>query len=249
MDNATPVLFFGTCLINSFAPRAGLSAMRLLDLAGARVRFPRDQSCCGLPAYNAGFDEQARTVARAQLDALTGAEPVIVPSASCAAMLRRTYPRLFAKTPDQARAEELAERVFEFCDWLVRCPDPNWVDQGPPVRVALHQSCSARRALAVGDQALMLLGRLAGVTIVEPERATECCGFGGSFALKQPEMSAAMTADKAEALLATGAQVVVSQDLGCLLSLDGDLRRRGARLRVMHIAELLWERVAPEGGR
>ena len=243
------VVFFGTCLVNSLAPQAGLAAMRLLELTGARVRYPRSQSCCGQPAYTAGFDQQARLVARAQLDALDGTEPIIVPSASCAAMFRHDYPRLFADTPDQAqdqtRAETLAARVFELCDWLSRLPDLRFTDHGAPIRVVLHQSCSARRALGVTEQARALLERLAGVEVVEPERATDCCGFGGSFAVKQPEISAAMTADKAEALLATGASVLISQDLGCLTSLDGYLRRLGAEIKVQHIAEFLWQRLTP----
>lgn len=245
----TSVLFFGTCLINSLAPRAGLAAMRLLQDAGTRVGFPQAQSCCGQPAYNAGFDDQARRVARAQLDALAGDEPIVVPSASCAGMLRHEYPRLFAGTADEARARQVAGRVVELCDALYRVLGARWPDRGPPVRVALHQSCSARRAMDVAAPARALLDALTEVEVIEPERASECCGFGGTFALKQPDISAAMTADKAEALLATGASVLVSQDLGCLTNLEGYLRRRRARMRVMHIAEFLWERVAPPGGR
>ncbi|MBK1648890.1 (Fe-S)-binding protein [Rhabdochromatium marinum] len=251
-ESPPSVIFFGTCLINSLAPQAGLAAMRLLKLAGAQVRFPRAQSCCGQPAYNAGFDAQARQVARAQLDALAGTEPVVVPSASCAGMFRHQYPLLFAGHPEQARAEQLAGRVVDFCAYLQRVLAPAWTDHGPPVTVALHHSCAARRELGVTQEAHALLEALAGVTVIEPERAHECCGFGGTFALKQPEISAAMTADKAEALRATGAVVVLSQDLGCLTSLDGYWRRQQAGrqfevqtgLQVQHIAEFLWQRVA-----
>ncbi|MBK5967380.1 MULTISPECIES: (Fe-S)-binding protein [Thiorhodovibrio] len=245
MSNQHPtVIFFGTCLINTLAPRAGLAAMRLLRRAGAQVRFPRDQSCCGQPAYNAGFDDQARRVARAQLKALEGEEPIIVPSASCAGMFRHEYPRLFAGTPEQAPAQHLAERIVELCDYLQRILGVNWPDLGPPVRVALHQSCSARREMQVAAPARALLEGLAQVEVLEPARASDCCGFGGTFAVKQPDISEAMTADKAGALLATDASVLVSQDLGCLTSLEGYLRRQGAMMQVQHIAEFLWERIA-----
>lgn len=242
------VLFFGTCLMQSLAPAAGLAAMRLLQDAGVRVRFPRAQSCCGQPAYNAGFDQEAKQVARAQLETLSGDDPVVVPSASCAAMFRHHYPLLFAGSEDQARAEQLASRVVEFCEYLDSLPALTWRDLGAPVKVALHLSCSAHRELQVGEHARSLLRRLSQVEVVEPERATECCGFGGTFAVKQPALSAAITADKAAALRATGACVVVSQDLGCLTNLGGCLQRQGSPLATQHIAEFLWARVGSHAG-
>ncbi|MGB5735280.1 MAG: (Fe-S)-binding protein, partial [Thiohalocapsa sp.] len=153
MSKPDRVLVFGTCLIDLVYPQAGLAAMRLIDRAGVQVRFPRGQTCCGQPAYNAGFREDARRVGRQQLDALAGDEPVVVPSASCAGMLREHYPRLFAETADAERAVQLAERVVEFCDFLDRMLDVELVDQGPPITVALHQSCSARREMAVAPAA------------------------------------------------------------------------------------------------
>jgi L-lactate dehydrogenase complex protein LldE len=161
-------------------------------------------------------------------------------------MLRVHYPELFAGTPDQARAEALSRRVYELTEFLVRVLDLSVADLGPAVRVALHNSCSARREMGVADATTALLGRLTQVEVVEPERATECCGFGGTFAVKQPEISAAMTGDKADAIAATGAEILVSQDCGCLMSLGGTFARRaetgGAGPRVMHIAEFLWSR-------
>lgn len=145
-------LFYGTCLLDLARPEAGLAAMRLLRHAGVRVHYPQAQTCCGQSAYNSGRRGQARQVARAQLDALTGpgrdALPVVVPSASCAGMMRTQYPTLFAGTPDQSRAEALADRVVELCDFLHRILRLELTDQGPPVRVAMHHSCSARRASA-----------------------------------------------------------------------------------------------------
>lgn len=241
-ERPTAVLFFGTCLVDLLYPRVGLSAMRLLRRAGLRVRYPRGQTCCGQPAWNSGYRDEARAVARQQLDALAGDLPVVVPSASCAGMFRVHYPELFAGTPEEARARALSARVFELAEFLVGVLHLQPQDLGPPIRVVLHNSCSARRELGVADHALALLGRLGRVTTVEPDRARDCCGFGGTFAVKQPEISAAMAADKADALTAAGADLVVSQDCGCLMNLAGTLARRGEPLAVQHLAELLWER-------
>jgi L-lactate dehydrogenase complex protein LldE len=237
---------FGTCLIDTLFPQAGLCAMRLLRRAGLRVIYPQGQTCCGQPAYNSGYREEARRVARVQLDAFPQDLPIVVPSGSCAGMLRLHYRELFAGTPDQSRAEALSRRVYELAEFLHRVLRLSPEDLGPPVRVALHNSCSARREMGVAGAATALLARLARVETVEPDRATECCGFGGTFAVKQPEISAAMTGDKADAIAATGAEVLVSQDCGCLMSLGGTFARRaalaGSGPRVMHIAAFLWER-------
>lgn len=243
MSNPDCVLVFGTCLIDLVYPQAGLAAMRLIERAGVRVRFPLGQTCCGQPAYNSGFRKPARSVARQQLDALAGDQSVVVPSASCAGMFREHYPALFAGTRDEDRARQLAGRVVELCDLLDRLLEPDLVDQGPPLRVALHHSCSSRRETRTSGAADRLLARLKNLTVVQPEYAEECCGFGGTFAVKQPEISAAMTADKLKAIKATHARVLVSQDLGCLTSLDGAARKNGQRLRTVHIATLLWERL------
>lgn len=240
------VYFFGTCLIDTLFPQAGLCAMRLLRRAGLRVIYPQGQTCCGQPAFNSGYRDEAQRVARAQLAAFPLDLPIVVPSASCAGMLRLHYRELLAGTPEERRAEAFSRRVYELTEFLHRILDLPLEDLGPPVRVALHNSCSARREMGGADAAAALLGRLARVEVVEPERATECCGFGGTFAVKQPELSAAMTGDKADAIAATGAQVLVSQDCGCLMSLGGTFARRAAAggkgPRVMHIAEFLWER-------
>lgn len=242
MSKPTAAYFFGTCLIDLIFPRAGLSAMRLFRREGIRVVYPQGQTCCGQPAYNSGFRDEARAVAVAQLDAFPDNIPVVVPSASCAGMFRVHYPRLFAGAPEEARVRALADRVYEFTEFLLHVLDFKPADLGPPLQVAVHNSCSARRELGVADAALDLLGRLSNVDAVEPDHAYECCGFGGTFSVKQPEISAAMTADKIAAIAATGAPVLVGQDCGCLMSLDGAFRRKGRGPEVKHIAELLWER-------
>lgn len=244
MPKPESVYFFGTCLVDLVFPHAGLSAMRLLQREGIRVLYPQDQTCCGQPAYNSGFLDQARAVAAAQLDSLGKDIPVVTPSASCAGMFRVHFPGLFAGTADAQRAAALAGRVFELTEFLVEVLDFRPADLGPPLKVVIHNSCSARRELEVADAAMDLLGRLANVNVVEPDHAYECCGFGGTFAVKQPEISAAMTADKTAAIAATGAQVLVGQDCGCLMNLNGTFQRRGGGPEVKHIAELLWDRTS-----
>ena len=246
MSKPSAVYFFGTCLVDLLYPQAGLCAMRLLAREGIRVIFPQGQTCCGQPAYNSGYRDEARRVARAQLDAFPEDLPVVVPSASCAGMLKVHFPDLFAATSDADRAAALAGRVVELTDFLVRVLDVRPLDLGPPIRVAVHNSCSARRELGVAKATLDLLARLANVEAIEPDHASECCGFGGTFAVKQPEISAAMAADKAGAIVATGAGVLVGQDCGCLMNLGGTLARQGGGPAVKHIAELLWERTGGE---
>jgi len=246
MEKPDTVYFFGTCLIDLLFPQAGLSAMRLLRREGIRVRYPQAQTCCGQPAYNSGYEREARAVARRQLDAFPDDIPIIVPSASCAGMLRIHYPRLFAGTADQGRVEAFAARVHELAGFLVHVLELRPRDLGPPLRVAVHNSCSARREMEVADAAMELLGRLESIDAVEPDRADECCGFGGTFAVKQPEISAAMTADKLATIAATGTQVLVGQDCGCLMNLAATFERQGRGPEVKHIAELLWERTRDE---
>lgn len=242
MSKPDAIYFFGTCLIDLFFPQAGLSAMRLLAREGIRILYPQGQTCCGQPAYNSGYRDEARAVAATQLEAFPLNIPVVVPSASCAGMFRVHYPQLFAGTGEEDRAIALAGRVYELTEFLVRALDFRPVDLGPPLDIVLHNSCSARRELGVADAALELLARLANIHTMEPDHAHECCGFGGTFAIKQPEISAAMAADKTTAIAATEAPLLVGQDCGCLMNLEGTFRHRGSGPEVKHIAELLWER-------
>jgi L-lactate dehydrogenase complex protein LldE len=240
------VLFFGTCLVDLLFPKAGLAGMALVRRAGVRVLFPRDQTCCGQPAYNSGYRDEARAVAARQLAVLAGELPIVVPSGSCAGMLRHHYPDLFAGHPLHAQAVAVARRAFELTEFLVDVLALRLDDLGPPLKVAVHTSCSARRELGAADRIETLLAGLARVETLEQAHKAECCGFGGTFAVKQPAISGAMVADKCDALLETGADVVVSQDCGCLMNIAGALARRAAAPRTLHIAEFLWERSGGE---
>jgi L-lactate dehydrogenase complex protein LldE len=236
------VLYFGTCLVDLLYPKAGLAGMELIRRAGVQVIFPEAQSCCGQPAWNSGYRDEARAVAARQLGALAGDLPIVVPSGSCAGMLRHHYPVLFAGHPLQPQALAVSQRVFELTEFLVDVLDLAIDDLGPPTKVAVHTSCSTRRELDAADRIERLLGGLARVETVEQRHKAECCGFGGTFAVKQPAISGAMVADKCDAVVETGADVLVSQDCGCLMNIAGALERRGTGPRCLHIAEFLWER-------
>ena len=236
------VYYFATCLVDLFYPEAGLSGIRLLQREGVRVVFPRGQTCCGQPAFNSGYADEARAVARAQLRLFPGDDPVVVPSGSCAGMIRRHYPDLFAGDPDEGAARALAARVVELTRFLVDALDICLADRGAPVRVTWHASCHALRECGVDREPLSLLGQLPGVTVAPLSRERECCGFGGTFAVRHPAISAAMVDDKAAAVEETGAEVLLSGDAGCLLNVSGRLAARGSRVASRHVAEFLWER-------
>jgi len=243
---------FATCLVDQFAPEAGLDAIRLIEREGIAVHFPADQTCCGQPAYTSGHADEARAVARRQLDLFPEPWPVVVPSGSCAAMMRHHYPKLFAGDPLLApKAKQLSERVFELTEFLVHVAHFRRDDVGAPCTVALHTSCHARREMGVHETSGTLLGGLSGVTVAVQERAEECCGFGGTFAVRHPDISAAIVSDKVASLKASGARSVVSADCGCLFNILGRAahidRERGASAASLpgeHIASFLWRRTA-----
>lgn len=237
------VYFFGTCLADIAFPQAGMAAMRLLKGLGVEVIFPLEQGCCGQPAYNSGFPDEARAVALRQVDIFSRSDiPVVVPSGSCAGMLRHHYPRLFAEHPRYFDVAAFSGRVFEFGDYLANVLKARFTDRGPPVTVTWHSSCHALRETGATAAAKSLLRQLANVTLVELVREHECCGFGGTFAVKRPEVSAAMVEDKVEDIRVTGASLVLSSDCGCLLNITGAMERQGLAVQGRHLAEFLWER-------
>ena len=215
------VYFFGTCLIDLCFPQAGMAAMELLQREGISVIYPQSQSCCGQPAYNSGFPEEARKVARQQLKAFPKDYPIVIPSGSCGGMLKHHYPKLFADQPEAAEAQRFASRVFEWSEFLVKVLDLKLQDQGQPTKVTWHSSCSALREMQVIEHSKALLRQLHNVELIELQRERECCGFGGSFSVKQADISSAMVADKVADIEQTGASVVLSGDYGCLMHIGG----------------------------
>jgi L-lactate dehydrogenase complex protein LldE len=241
-DKPNKVYFFGTCLVDLIYPQAGLAGMQLIQREGVRVIFPQDQTCCGQPAWNSGYRDEAKRVALAQLDCFPKDYPVVVPSGSCAGMMRHHYPEMFNGTPEWERVKALSDRVYELTEFLVHVLKIELKDLGEPARVALHTSCSARREMGVADEHEALLAQLDKVELVEQAHKEECCGFGGTFAVKHPEISAAMVEEKAGAISDTGAERLISGDCGCLMNITGHLQYKGQELRGQHIASFLWER-------
>ncbi len=211
---------------------------------GVTVHFPRNQTCCGQPAYTTGFPEEARKVAAAQLDLFPEDWPIIVPSGSCGGMLKHHWPKLFKDDAVlQAKADSLAERTVEFTDYVVNVLGLQLPAGGKPTKVALHTSCSARREMGTLDIGRAALGRLPGVELVIHDHESECCGFGGTFSVKHPDISSAMASDKLESIRKTGCDALVSADCGCLLNLNGSLAKRRDTLRGEHIATFIRSRM------
>ena len=242
-DKPAQVYLFGTCVVDVFFPEAGMDAIHLLEREGIRVDFPQGQSCCGQPAYTSGYTEQAREVARAQLKLFANDWPVVVTSGSCAGMFREHYPDLFKDEPDMlAKVKHLAARTYELAEFLLHVCQVRLKDQGAPVQVALHTSCSARREMNTHVHGRALLAQLQGVERLDHDHESECCGFGGAFSVRLPDISGLMVLDKTTALKDSGASEVVSADCGCLMNINGALEKQGESLRGEHLASFLLRR-------
>jgi L-lactate dehydrogenase complex protein LldE len=238
---------FGTCVIDLFMPEAGLDAVRLLEREGVTVHYPQGQSCCGQPAYSSGNPDAARAVVLAQLDLFQQPWPVIVPSGSCAGMMRHHWPKLLADDPVAGpKAAALAGRVFELTEFLLNVLKVEYPAANPALpaeQVVLHTSCGARREMGTRAHGVAMVDALDGVTRTEHEHESECCGFGGTFSLKHADISGAMVRDKVASACATGSGRLVSADCGCLLNIGHAAARQGAPLEVEHLASFLWRRI------
>lgn len=238
-----------TCLVDQFFPQVAESMVRVLAACGVQVEVPPAQTCCGQPAYNSGFAAEARVVGQTLLTAFADAEYVVTPSGSCAGMVHHVFPTLFQGSPHSSQqAQALAEKTYEFSQFLLQVLGIDDLGAVFPHRVTFHPSCHGLRLLGVRAEPVRLLQRVRGLTYVELPAAEDCCGFGGTFALKLPALSTAMVDEKVRHVLATGAEVLVSTDMGCLMNMGGRLRRLGHPVRVMHLAELLAEGLR-QGGR
>ncbi|PVZ12607.1 MULTISPECIES: (Fe-S)-binding protein [unclassified Pseudomonas] len=237
------VYLFGTCVVDLFFPDAGMDAIHLLEREGIAVSYPQGQTCCGQPAWTSGYSDQAREVARAQLALFEEDWPVVVPSGSCAGMFREHYVEVFKDEPaNRAKAQALAERTYELAEFLLHVCKVSLHDQGAPAKVALHTSCSARREMNTHLHGRALLAQLANVERVEHEHESECCGFGGTFSVRMPDISGAMVQDKTRQLIGSGADQIISADCGCLMNINGSLEKQRAAVRGQHLASFLWQR-------
>jgi L-lactate dehydrogenase complex protein LldE len=245
------VALFVTCLVDFFRPSIGFAAVKLLAEAGCTVEVPRAQTCCGQPAYNSGDRSDAKAIALQVLDAFEGYDHVVAPSGSCAGMIRRHYPELFADDAAvSARAQHLAHRTRELVSFLVDVRGMQAVTARWERQVTYHDACSGLRELGVKAQPRRLLASVRGLSLRELPGAEVCCGFGGTFCIKYPDISDKMVSDKEADIAATDADAVLAGDLGCLLNIAGKLHRRGRRIEVRHVAEVLagmTEDVSPIG--
>jgi len=237
------VQLLGTCLVDAFFPDVGEATLRLLRNFDVEVRFPPGQTCCGQPAFNAGYRAEAEAAARHFLKVFgDGSEPIVTPSGSCAAMVKHHYPELLRHDPQlSAQATAVAGRVYELSQFLVgvlRAHEQGFSGRG---RITYHSSCHLTRSLGVRDEPLALLASLRGAEFVPLPGATRCCGFGGMFMAKLPEISCALADEKAEAILASGADTLTGCDSGCLMNIADGLKKRGSTVRVAHLAQLLAE--------
>lgn len=228
-----------TCLGDMFYPEVGVTIVRLLRRLGVAVEFPRGQTCCGLPLFNSGYHAGAAAVARRTLALFAGAEHVVVPSGSCAWMVKHEYPGLLREPGLREAAQRLAERTWEFSQFLVRVLGRTAFTSCVAARVTYHDSCHLLRGLHEETSPRTILRQLKNVEFVELPGADECCGFGGSFAVRLPEVSAAILDRKLANVDATGASCLVACDAGCLMQMRGGLRRRNSPVRAVHLAELL----------
>jgi L-lactate dehydrogenase complex protein LldE len=242
MDQAAGlrVGLFITCLADLMRPSVAFAAVKLLEDAGCSVAVPPAQTCCGQPALNSGDSPDTRRIAKQVIEAFEGFDAVVGPSGSCMGTLRYDYPALFADDPAwRSRAEDLSRRSHELLSFLV---DVLKVDPKPTqlhARATYHDSCAGLREMGVKDQPRRLLSKVQGLQLVEMQGTEECCGFGGTFCVKYPDISTKMVDDKIAHIQASGAGVVLGGDLGCLLNIAGRIQRRGLPIRVMHTAEVL----------
>jgi L-lactate dehydrogenase complex protein LldE len=238
------VALFITCIVDQLQPQVGAATVELLRRLGVEVTFDPRQTCCGQPAFNSGYRREAREVAAQTLEVfeheLQSADYLVAPSGSCVAMVKKFYPTLFADSPTlRERAERVGMRTYELSQFLVDVLGVDDVGAAFDGSVTYHESCHLLRELGVSGQPRKLISSVRGANFIESARAAECCGFGGMFSVKYPEISAAIGEEKAEAIGRSGAAAVVSCDSGCLMQIAGLLKRRGSAVACLHLAELL----------
>lgn len=234
------VALFVTCLVDLIRPSVGFAAVKLLEDAGCHVDVPRDQTCCGQPAYNSGDRRNAQAIARRTIELFEPYDYVVAPSGSCAGMLRVHYPALFADDPAwRDRAEKLAAKCHELVSFLHDVRGRRQVAARFPAKAAYHDSCSGLRELNIRDQPRALLASVEGLSLAEIPNGEACCGFGGTFCVKYVQVSDKIVADKIADILSTGADHLLAGDLGCLMNIAGKLQRQGHKIAVRHVAEAL----------
>ena len=240
MSERRTVALFVTCLVDLFRPQVGFAAVKLLEDAGCRVVVPAAQTCCGQPAYNSGDRADTIAIARQVIDVFAPFDHVVAPSGSCAGMIAHHYPALFAGDPAmQAKARALAAKTHELTSFLTDVLGVSAVAASFDGSATYHDSCSGLRELGVKAQPRRLLASVDGLELRDLPNAEACCGFGGTFCVKYPDISADIASRKTADITATGAGMVLAGDLGCLVNIAGKLKREGSPVEVRHVAEVL----------
>ncbi|WP_027416965.1 (Fe-S)-binding protein [Aneurinibacillus terranovensis] len=238
------VSLFITCLSDAIYPRVGEAMARILSRYGVKLHFPEAQTCCGQPAFNSGYWDEARASAKTLLEAFDDSDFVVSPSGSCTGMIHHYYPALFKDDPVLLeKTRRLIDKTYEFTQFLVNVLGVKDVGATFPHKVTYHPSCHGTRLLGIKDEPRVLLSNVKGIEVIDLPFAEDCCGFGGTFAVKMSDISGAMVGEKVDHILETEAEVLVGMDMGCLMNISGRLHYEGKPVRVMHISELLYEGV------
>lgn len=237
------VSLFVTCMVDQLFPQIGMAMANVVEGLGFQVDFPEAQTCCGQPAFNSGYQSEAREVARYFLNVFEGSEAIVVPSGSCTAMITHHFEELFVNDPaTRQRAKNLARRVWEFSAFLTEVAGVEDVGARLDDIATFHDGCHALRELGIHSAPRRLLAHVRGLELRELVPAGECCGFGGTFSVKFAELSGAMARAKIDAIARSGAHTVISLDPSCLMQIQGALSRAGMKIRTLHLAEVLASR-------
>jgi len=233
------IQLFIPCFVDQLFPETGFNMVRVLEKAGCQVHYNTEQTCCGQPAFNAGFREDAKEVCVKFLKDFPGTDFIVTPSASCTGFVRNYYPDLFKDSAYNKEVKNVQKRIYEFSDFLINVLQLENFDAVLTGKATYHDSCAALRECKIKEEPRKLLSKVKGLELVEMDDVETCCGFGGSFAIKFESISVAMADQKVNHALQTGAEYLISTDLSCLMHLDGYIRHKGLPLKTMHIADVL----------
>ncbi len=240
-EKENEILLFITCLVDNFFPEVGEAMLRVFSAMGVSVEFPHNQTCCAQPAFNSGHRKEAEKVGRHFLDVFAGSDKAIVcPSGSCVSMVKNYYAELFRDDPEKlSQAKEVSSRIYEFSEFIYSRKETLRLESEYRGRVTFHDSCHALRELGISSQPREIVRSLDGVQLIEMNMSDACCGFGGTFSIKYPEVSKSMLEEKTDSVISSGADAVVSTDMGCLMNIRGLVSRKKLPVKVFHLAELI----------
>lgn len=237
------IYFFATCLGNAIFTQTSLNAIKLLRKEGIEVIFKKDQTCCGQPSYNTGYFEETKKVALYNMELFNGEFDIIIPSGSCAGMMKHDYVELFRGSEFEQKAVDFSKRVYELSEYLDKVLKVKYIDKGEKIKVTWHSNCHALRVQKCIESSKNLIKQFENVELVELEREEECCGFGGTFAVKEPEISNAMVNEKISFIEKSGADYIISADGGCLMNISGAMQKQNKNIKGVHLYDFLIKRI------